>query len=110
MRTLAETLGQAFTVEDAGFAQFAASEDERVRAVVSDQTAQNSRALITNFVEGRLHYGHLQELFGEEGIPYPAGVDLKEYARMQAETHMHVAGVVRALGSVFDCLAALAIG
>ena len=42
MRTLAETLGQAFTVEDAGFAQFAAF----------DQDALDNRAFIA--AQGKL--------------------------------------------------------
>lgn len=110
IRELSEALNADFTDANSGFEQFTDITDEAERAVASDQVAQSARALGENLLEAQLHYEALKEIFGGEGLPYPSGADPKEYARQGAEIDMHLTGIVRALGSALDCLAAVAIG
>jgi hypothetical protein len=110
IRELSETLTADFTDADSGFAQFADISDEAERAVASDQVAQSARAIGENLLEAQLHYEALKQIFGDDGLPYPSGADPRDYVRHGAEIDMHLTGMVRALGSALDCLAAVAIG
>jgi hypothetical protein len=110
VRELSETLNADFTDAASGFSQFGDIADEAERAVSSDQVAQSARAIGENLLEAELHYEALNEIFGNEGLPYPSGADPKDYARQGAEIDLHLTGFVRGLGSALDCLAAVGIG
>jgi len=99
-------LGQAYRVEEGGFAQLGDIEDLSQRAVVSDQIFTAAQAIATNLIGARVH------LLDFEEMTAAGRREARETEQIlnDARVGLHVVGFFRAFASALDCLAAAAVG
>lgn len=110
LEALREAFAAEYSTETWGFARYASMPSPRARAISSDMVLSSAEAVAVAAREMALHERAFTRLLGPNGrtMPGPHTSD-EEYAELH-ELPLHSAGALRAFGSVFDCLAAVAIG
>jgi hypothetical protein len=110
LRALAQALRDSYTAECWGLPQFAAIEDPEQRALASDLLVSVIEGIEVNLREMALCEIDLAELIGPNGRTMPGPETTVEDLIDLKRSHQAVTDFARAFGSVFDCLAAAAIG
>lgn len=107
---LAVRLRDDFRSEHYGYEYFASATDPVIRAVASARLRAAVSGIGRNLLEARLHEHGIHDAVGPNGVGWRGGTTTIREEIQRDHLELHLVGFLRAVGSVFDCAAAVLVG